>query len=77
MKVPRLSPSRCDDGWRRLWLSAVEGGSAMALAAGGNQKGERDVDDIGSLALLHDRGCIKTDSANASALPPPLSKGWQ
>jgi hypothetical protein len=49
----------------------------MALAAGGNQKGERDVDDIGSLALLHDRGCIKTDSANASALPPPLSKGWQ
>ena len=77
MKVPQLSPSRCDDGWRRLWLSAVEGGAAMALAGGGNQKGWRDVDDIGSSAMLHDRGRIKTDSSNATALPPPLSKGWQ
>jgi hypothetical protein len=49
----------------------------MALAASGNQKGGHDVDDIGSLALLHDRGHIKTNSANDTALPPPLSKRWQ
>jgi hypothetical protein len=49
----------------------------MASAGGGNQKGWRDVDDIGSSAMLHDRGHIKTDSSNATALPPPLSKGWQ